>query len=596
MDYRFESAAAVRDALRKVDYLSDEGIAGIVYLADRLRQADPGRGPGRHRQDPAGQVGGRDDRAPGSSASSATRASTSPRRSTSGTTRSSSCASRPSATTRRHVGGDRGRHLLRRVPAHPAAARGDPRRRPGRAAHRRGRPGRGRDRGAAARDPLRLPGVDPRAGHDRRPRQIPLVFLTSNNTRELSEALKRRCLFLHIDYPDMEREKEIVLTKVPDITESLADQVARIVRSIRQLELKKAPSVSETLDWARTLMLLGVEHDRRGRGRRDPANILLKYQTDIAKAVKEFSRRPQRRAQAGRAPHMSPTPAEPGGSPAGNGSDDVARAGPGAAAVAESPLLDLLGGFIGELREAGLPVSLTENLDAMEAVQAHPARGPRGVQVRAGRHAGEEQRPLAGLRDRLRGLLLAPGQEYALGDDAERRRPPEDDDEASMQGEDGRRRVRWRGRRQPLARGAGRDALPGAAAGRRGADAGPRPPGGQALRGHGAGPAGRRHLLPVPHAAEPRSRRHARGADGAGPRGRARAAHPARGAARARRVREPHRPAEEGDRGRDPPPPGGRPRRRGHGQDAAQAAARGRRLHARQPRGDGVAAQGHLSR
>ena len=90
-------------------------------------------------------------------------------------------------------------------------------------------------------------------------RQIPLVFLTSNNTRELSEALKRRCLFLHIDYPDMEREKEIVLTKVPDITESLADQVARIVRSIRQLELKKAPSVSETLDWARTLMLLGIE-------------------------------------------------------------------------------------------------------------------------------------------------------------------------------------------------------------------------------------------------------------------------------------------------------------------------------------------------
>ena len=63
-------------------------------------------------------------------------------------------------------------------------------------------------------------------------RQIPMVFLTSNNTRELSEALKRRCLFLHIDYPDMDREKEIVLTKIPEITDSLADQVARIVRSI----------------------------------------------------------------------------------------------------------------------------------------------------------------------------------------------------------------------------------------------------------------------------------------------------------------------------------------------------------------------------
>ena len=118
--------------------------------------------------------------------------------------------------------------------------------------------------------------------------QIPMVFLTSNNTRELSEALKRRCLFLHIDYPDMEREKEIVLTKVPDISESLADQVARIVRSIRQLELKKAPSVSETLDWARTLLLLGVESVSEKEAA-DTINILLKYQSDIAKAVKELT-------------------------------------------------------------------------------------------------------------------------------------------------------------------------------------------------------------------------------------------------------------------------------------------------------------------
>jgi MoxR-like ATPase len=119
-------------------------------------------------------------------------------------------------------------------------------------------------------------------------KQIPLVFLTSNNTRELSEALKRRCLFLHIDYPDIEREKEIVLTKVPDITEALADQVARIVRSIRQIELKKSPSVSETLDWARTLMLLGVESVTEADAA-DTINVLLKYQSDIAKAVKELS-------------------------------------------------------------------------------------------------------------------------------------------------------------------------------------------------------------------------------------------------------------------------------------------------------------------
>ncbi len=119
-------------------------------------------------------------------------------------------------------------------------------------------------------------------------KQIPLVFLTSNNTRELSEALKRRCLYLHIDYPDLEREKEIVLTKVEGITEHLADQVARIVRSLRALELKKAPSVSETLDWARTLVLLGIDTVDESTAS-DTLNILLKYRTDLAKAEKELA-------------------------------------------------------------------------------------------------------------------------------------------------------------------------------------------------------------------------------------------------------------------------------------------------------------------
>jgi MoxR-like ATPase len=119
-------------------------------------------------------------------------------------------------------------------------------------------------------------------------KQIPLVFLTSNNTRELSEALKRRCLFLHIDYPQMDREKEIVLTRVPDISDHLADQVVRIVRSIRQIELKKSPSVSETLDWARTLVLLGI-NDIDAQQAKETLHVLLKYQTDIAKAAKELS-------------------------------------------------------------------------------------------------------------------------------------------------------------------------------------------------------------------------------------------------------------------------------------------------------------------
>ena len=119
-------------------------------------------------------------------------------------------------------------------------------------------------------------------------KQIPMVFLTSNNTRELSEALKRRCLFLHIDYPSMEREKEIVLTKVPDITEQLADQVARIVRSVRQLELKKHPSISETLDWARTLVLLGIDNIDESDAV-ETVHILLKYRSDIEKAIKEYT-------------------------------------------------------------------------------------------------------------------------------------------------------------------------------------------------------------------------------------------------------------------------------------------------------------------
>ncbi len=117
--------------------------------------------------------------------------------------------------------------------------------------------------------------------------QRPLVVLTSNNTRELSEALKRRCLYLHVDYPDLEREKDIVRVRVPEIDEQLAEQVARVVRSVRQLELKKAPSISETIDWARTLIYLGKnEIDPQLIG--DTLHVLLKYQSDLVKARKEL--------------------------------------------------------------------------------------------------------------------------------------------------------------------------------------------------------------------------------------------------------------------------------------------------------------------
>ncbi len=117
--------------------------------------------------------------------------------------------------------------------------------------------------------------------------QLPMVFLTSNNTRELSEALKRRCLYLHIDYPDIDRERAIIRAKVPGISDELADQVARIVRSLRTIELRKLPSVSETLDWARTLVVLGINSVDAATAK-DSLHILLKYQSDIERAAKEL--------------------------------------------------------------------------------------------------------------------------------------------------------------------------------------------------------------------------------------------------------------------------------------------------------------------
>lgn len=115
----------------------------------------------------------------------------------------------------------------------------------------------------------------------------PIVFLTSNNTRELSEALKRRCLYLHVDYPDVDREKEIVRVRVPDIDDELARQIAKVVGSIRNIDLKKAPSISETIDWARTLLYLG-RNEITPEVLGETLHVLLKYQTDIAKARKEL--------------------------------------------------------------------------------------------------------------------------------------------------------------------------------------------------------------------------------------------------------------------------------------------------------------------
>jgi MoxR-like ATPase len=118
--------------------------------------------------------------------------------------------------------------------------------------------------------------------------QTPLVFLTSNNSRDLSEALKRRCLYLYLDYPSAEREQEIVRSRVPGIGERLAEQVSGLVRSLRTMDLKKRPSVSETLDLARTLFLLGAE-EITPKLATDTLHVLLKYQSDIEKATAELA-------------------------------------------------------------------------------------------------------------------------------------------------------------------------------------------------------------------------------------------------------------------------------------------------------------------
>lgn len=115
----------------------------------------------------------------------------------------------------------------------------------------------------------------------------PFVVLTSNATRELSEALKRRCLYLHLDYPSAERERDIVLAQVPGIEEALADQLVHLVATLRTLELKKSPSIAETVDWARTALTLGLstldESAIKGT-----LGVVLKHVSDQARAVKEL--------------------------------------------------------------------------------------------------------------------------------------------------------------------------------------------------------------------------------------------------------------------------------------------------------------------
>jgi MoxR-like ATPase len=111
-------------------------------------------------------------------------------------------------------------------------------------------------------------------------RTQPVVLLTSNNTRELTEALKRRCLYLWLDYPSLEHELEIVHLHTPDLDDKVARKLVELVQLVRELDLKKPPSIAESIDWARALLLLGAE-DIDEQTFRDTMSIIVKHRTDL---------------------------------------------------------------------------------------------------------------------------------------------------------------------------------------------------------------------------------------------------------------------------------------------------------------------------
>ena len=186
-------------------------------------------------------------------------------------------------------------------------------------------------------------------------KHMPLVVLTSNNTRELSEALKRRCLYLYLDYPNLETELSIVRLKVPDLAPQMARQAVELVHRLRELDLKKHPSVSETLDWAQALVTLNASRiDQITLD--NTLTVLLKHEHDVQRARRALNGSEPARAAARRPIHRS-APRSTFSSVA-----DVRRS-------RTNNMEERLVEFIAGLRAAGVRISVAESADSFRAIE-----------------------------------------------------------------------------------------------------------------------------------------------------------------------------------------------------------------------------------
>ena len=219
------------------------------------------------------------------------------------------------------------------------------------------------------------------------------MLLTSNNTRELTEALKRRCLYLWLDYPELEHELEIVRLHSPELDETIARKLVEIIHQVRELDLKKPPSIAESIDWARALMLLGAD-DIDGDDFQQTMSVIVKHRTDLDTVAARVGVKlePGERRRAARPP-------EPCRSRRPRATPRIPERGPGGF---DGQLL----AFAEELREEGMALGTSELLDAFAALEQVPWTDQQRLQGGAGGDARQVARGPAHVRARVRALLL----------------------------------------------------------------------------------------------------------------------------------------------------------------------------------------------